>query len=236
MDPARSCIYFAYSVPILLVMCMDGVLYLLSGCGYFKEVGRMISLWCMLITFFMLVMGGYTKQPFKAGHFETNEAVTCLTNIIRNEEDYMWTIVSANDELRMGEDHGYHYETITFLKYMEKKGEEAIITIPTPKVYFFVEKIPLDYAVKYENSGQRISKKGADNPLPYSVGLGPYQGEKRWIVMSRMYYWAQEYMRLYPNEMKVYMETDKFVCYVIEQNPYDLYNFAIDYGYNTKRY
>ena len=51
--------------------------------------------------------------------------------------------------------------------------------------------------------------------------------------MSRMYYWAQEFQRLYPNEMEVYLETDQFVCYRIEQNPYRLYNFAIDYGYNT---
>lgn len=236
MDPARSCIYYAYSLPILLVFCLDGVLYLVSGCGYFKEVCRVISLWCMLISFGVIVIGDHTKEAFIAGHFETNEAVTCLTNIIRQEEDFMWTIVSANDELRMGEDHGYHYETITFLKQMEKKGDEAIITIPTPKVYIFVEKVPLDYAVKYELSGQRISETGADRSLPYGAGLSPYQGENRWVVMSRMYYWAQEYMRLYPNEMKVYMENNKFVCYVVEQNPYDLYNFAIDYGYNTKRY
>lgn len=236
MDPARSCIYYAYSLPILLVFCLDGVLYLVSGCGYFKEVCRVISLWCMLISFGVIVIGDHTKEAFIAGHFESNEAVTCLTNIIRQEEDFMWTIVSANDELRMGEDHGYHYETITFLKQMEKKGDETIITIPTPKVYIFVEKVPLDYAVKYEMSGQRISEQGADRKLPYGAGLTPYQGENRWVVMSRMYYWAQEYMRLYPNEMKVYMENKNFVCYVVEQNPYDLYNFAIDYGYNTKRY
>lgn len=236
MDPARSCIYYAYSLPILLVFCLDGILYLVSGCGYFKEVCRVISLWCMFIAFGVIVIGDHTKDAFVAGHFESNEAVTCLTNIIRQEEDFMWTIISANDELRMGEDHGYHYETITFLKQMEKKGDEAIITIPTPKVYIFVEKVPLDYAVKYELSGQRISEQGADRKLPYGAGLSPYQGENRWVVMSRMYYWAQEYMRQYPNEMKVYMENNEFVCYVVEQNPYDLYNFAIDYGYNTKRY
>lgn len=236
MDPARSCIYFAYSLPILLVFPLDAILHLVTGCGRFKEIDKVLSLGCMLAAFWLMVSGGYIRSAQQAGHFEMNEAVTCLTNIIRQEEDFMWTICSANDELRMGEDHGYHYETITFLKAMERKGDEAIVMMPTPKVYFFIEKVPLDYAVSYENSGQRISKDGADRSLPYGTGLTPYQGENRWVTMSRMYYWAQEFMRMYPNEMKVYMETDKFVCYVVEQNPYSLYNFAIDYGYNTTRY
>ena len=50
--------------------------------------------------------------------------------------------------------------------------------------------------------------------------------------MSHMYYWAQEFKRLYPNEMEVYYETDDFVCYRIQQNEYSLYNFAVDYGYH----
>ena len=39
-------------------------------------------------------------------------------------------------------------------------------------------------------------------------------------------------MKLYPNAMNVYYETDTFVCYRVSQNGYNLYNFAIDYGYN----
>ena len=34
-------------------------------------------------------------------------------------EDKTWMIVSANDETQMGLDHGWHYETITFLRGME---------------------------------------------------------------------------------------------------------------------
>jgi hypothetical protein len=48
-----------------------------------------------------------------------------------------------------------------------------------------------------------------------------------------MYYWAQAFDKLYPNEFRVYYEDDEFVCYYIEQNVYDLYNLAIDYGYNN---
>ena len=45
--------------------------------------------------------------------------------------------------------------------------------------------------------------------------------------MSHMYYWAQAFKKLYPNEMEIYYETDDFVCYKLHQN------VAIDYGYNN---
>ena len=57
---------------------------------------------------------------------------------------------------------------------------------------------------------------------------------KLW-AMSRMYYWAQAFMELYPNEMKVYYEDNKFICYKIEQNMYHQYDFAIDYRYNQNK-
>ena len=142
------------------------------------------------------------------------------------------TIVSANDETQMGLDHGWHYETITFLRQLEKIDEDTKILIPTKNIYFFIEKIPLDHSVSYAGSGQSISKKGASQTLPNVGGIGMYQGEKRWIVMSRMYYWVQAFMKKYPNEMKVYYEDDQFICYRIPQNMYHQYNFAIDYGYN----
>ncbi len=234
MDPARACIYFSYMVPLLVAMPLDAVAYFFMGGGRFKWAGNCMSFGCLLAMAIFLLGEGHVRSSFQVGGFETNEAITCLTNIMEREEDEMWTICSANDELRMCEERGYHYETITFLKNMENWNENTKVTMPTPKVFFFIEKIPLDYAVTYEGSGQTISREGAANPLSYSTGLTPYQGEQRWITMSRMYYWAQEFQRMYPNEMKVYLETDRFVCYVVEQNAYSLFNFAIDYGYNTR--
>ena len=234
MDPARACIYFSYMIPLLIAMPLDAAIYLFTDDGRYEWVGKIASMGCLVAMGLFLLTQGHIRSAFQAGGFETNEAITCLTNIIEREEDNMWTICSANDELRMSEEHGFHFEIITFLQRMENWNEEKVITIPTPKVFFFIEKIPLDYAMVYEGSGQSISKKGASHPISYSTGLTPYQGEQRWITMSRMYYWAQEFQKMYPNEMRVYLETDHFVCYVVEQNPYSLFNFAIDYGYNTR--
>ena len=52
--------------------------------------------------------------------------------------------------------------------------------------------------------------------------------------MSRMNEWAETFRSMYPNEMRVYYEDDTFLCYMIEQNAYHLYNFSIDYGYNMR--
>ena len=89
---------------------------------------------------------GLVKEPVYVKALETNSAITCLTNIMNEEQDFTWTIVSANDELRMVEEDGYHYEILDFLKNI-KKGEKAkTFTISTNAVYFFIEKIPVNYA------------------------------------------------------------------------------------------
>lgn len=248
MDPARCSIYFAYMLPLILTLFIDILLYLVVGWlkwKWVKWIPHLVSLFCLVVVAGYMVRENLIREPRISEGLEMNEAIMCLTNIIRDEKDFTWTICSANDETRMGEDHGWHYEIITFLKEMEEteemggmgemeeEEEDGMITIPTKTVYFFIEKVPLDYMVPYKDSGQSISEEGAKRPLPRGTGLSAYQGENRWVVMSRMYYWAQEFQRLYKNEMKVYFETDNFVCYRIEQNTFRLYNFAIDYGYNT---
>lgn len=238
MDSNRGSIYFSYSLPVALSFLVDGVLYLpvFALKNKIAKVGRVIvnflSLACVVGAVYYTVTTDHLRLPRDPHGQEINEAVICLTSIIKGEEDFTWTIVSANDELRMGWDHGYHYETITFLQEMEGANPNAMIRIPTRVVFFFIEKVPIDYNVTYENSGQMISAEGASRVLPANRGIGMYQGEKRWIVMSRMYYWAQEFKKLYPDDLETYMETDDFVCYRIEQNPYRLYNMAINYGYN----
>ncbi len=239
MDSNRGSIYFSYCCPVALTFLLDGVWYLpfFWMKGKTEKVGRLIlntgSLACVAGLFCYMQAAGHLRAPRDSGGQEMDETVVCLTNIIDGEEDFTWTIVSANDELRMGWDYGYHYETITFLEEMEDMGTDAMIRIPTPVVYFFIEKIPQDYNVAYEGSGQPVSEEGASLPLPFNSGIGVYQGEKRWIVMSKMYYWAEAFRELCPNEMDVYMETDQFICYRLEQNMYRLYNFAIDYGFNN---
>lgn len=232
MDAARCSIYYAYLLPVAGVVLADGILCFMTMPQIFRNSKNVLSLGISVVLLTVLLQKDLVKNPEFSSGYVTNGAITCLTNIIRENEDETWTIVSANDETQMGLDHGWHYETITFLRQLEKIDEDTKILIPTKNIYFFIEKIPLDYSVSYVGSGQSISKKGAGQALPNAGGIVVYQGENRWIVMSRMYYWAQAFMKKYPNEMKVYYEDDQFICYRIPQNMYHQYNFAIDYGYN----
>ena len=232
MDPARCSIYYVYLLIVSITVLGDGLLYLIF-------MPRILTISRNVVSFILtvsmaagMIHQGLVKTPDFISDYVSNGAYTCLTNIIKENKDETWTIVSANDETQMGLDHGWHYETITFLRKQEHINKDTKLIIPTEKVYFFIEKIPLNYSVVYSGSGQSISKKGASQSLPNSGGIGMYQGEGRWILMSRMYCWAQAFMEMYPNEMKVYYESEDFVCYVISQNMYHQYNFAIDYGYN----
>ena len=226
MDAARCSVYYAYLLPMAGVVLADGILCFMTMPRIFRNSKNVLSLGISVVLLIVLLQKDLVKNPEFSSGYVTNGAITCLTNIIRENEDETWTIVSTNDETQMALDHGWHYETITFLRQLEKIDENTKILIPTKNIYFFVEKIPLDYRVSYAGSGQSISKKGAGQALPNAGGIVVYQGENRWIVMSRMYYWVQAFMKKYPNEMKVYYEDEDFICYVVKQNTDHLYDLS----------
>ena len=235
MDQNRSRIYLVYMLTVLYAMVIDfpaaALISLFKKTKLMNGASLVLSMGVCIAAVLIFGIRECVIMP-KTSVLETNGAVTCLYNIIDEHDDYTWTIVSANDELQMMGDHGYHYETITLLRYLKYATTQQRISIPTKYVYFFVEKLPLDYTIKYAGSGQSISKEGALNTLPTSSGINPYKGESRWIVMSKMYYWAESYMNLFPTDMTVYYEDEEFICYRLIQNESSLHSLTIDYGYN----
>lgn len=233
MEPYRVCIYFAYLIPAIVVMTLDGALNLLL-IGRLPKLQQAMGLILTTALIVCSVKFDWIRKPFGGGSLEMNEAILCTTNILYDNkgQNNKWTIVSANDELRMIEVYGRHTETIEFLEDMEHFNRTKEVTIPTEKVYFYIEKQPLNYANGYGGEIPVVSEEQAQQELPENSGISAYNGINRSVTMSRMYYWAQKFKQLYPNEFKVYYENDRFVCYYIEQNVYCLYNFAIDYGYN----
>ena len=233
MDPARNSIFFAYSVGLIWALDLDAVLYLIFGWLKRPIIMNLFSLAILVCAGYQVVEHDLVRTPVTVSALEKNEAITCLSNILHEEKDHTWTIFSANDELRMIEEYGYHYEMITFLRELKDLDKNKEITVPTQDVYFFIEKKPVNYASSANAlAGTTISEEYAKEPVSTKTGIFCYQGEERWNTMSHMYYWAQEFKKLYPNEMQVYYETDEFVCYKLHQNSYSLYNLAIDYGYN----
>lgn len=51
--------------------------------------------------------------------------------------------------------------------------------------------------------------------------------------MSKMYYWAEEFRKLFPEDMSIYYEDEEFICYKLVQNTSNLYNLNIDFGYRN---
>ncbi len=228
MDAIRTCIFYAYVLVAAWSLCVDSVLQLLFGWFKKKWILHTVSLAVLAVVVVYSDQEGLIRTPPVRESLQTNEAILCLTNILHDNKDFTWTICSANDELRMGEDYGYHHEVHTFLRDLERKGRTHSVTIPTSKVYFFIEKIPIMYGRAYRGDEPEISSEFADEPLPVSAGITMYQGVNRLIEMSKLYEWAQDFAELYPNDVKVYYESDNFVCYCVEQDLYRPFNFAIE--------
>lgn len=231
MDANRCGIFLCYSVCFAWALGVDAVLYLAVRWWKNRWISNAASILALAMAVTGVLSQDLIREPIKVGALEDNGAMTCLTNILRENKDFTWTICSANDELRMTEFYGYHYEIITLLREMKNLENNTEIIIPTQNVYFFIEKIPVD--MDGVTGHEEVTKEGAEEPVPWSSGILPYTQESRWITMSHIYYWAQKFKELYPNEMEVYYESDSFVCYRLNQNVNSPYNLAIDYGYNN---
>lgn len=232
MDSSRASIYFSYSLVIVPVLLLDGICFLIRLLVRRRPIMQLLSLACSTAVLLGGALGGMIKEPAYISPLQTNSAVTCLTNIIREDKDFTWTILSASDERNTALDHGYHYEMITFLRQLEYYNHFTSVTLPTQTVYIFIEKKPVAIG-GCTKAGKQIGLEDAEQPLSFSAGVAAYQSDVRWTTMARMYYWAQAFQKMYPQEMQVYYETDEFVCYELKQNTYRLFNLAIDYGYNS---
>ena len=234
MDVNRCRIYFMYSFTILVGIALDFLSSILTRFIKKRWIYNVASL-VISVAVGLVLFSEYGVRPAamnsRVDIFQTNGAVYCMYKIKNQSKDNNWTIVSPTDELRMLDGEGYHYELSDFAR---KQKRTSKFTIPTKYIYFFIEKKPLDYTVKGQYSGQEISKEGASQPYAdYYSGNNMYKGDARYILMSKMYYWAQRYQEIYPEDFTVYYEDHEFVCYKLVQNTSFLNNLIVDYGYNN---
>ncbi len=174
VEVSRHAVYYAYGIAAVWSLCLDAVLFLLLRGNHLMDLGSLGTVAAVCVA------AGLTgiKNPVCLTAYETNGAMICLENIIReNKDGGTWTICSANDERWMVDEyaHGYHYELITFLRKVEDKGEFASVMIPSSNVYFFIEKIPglyVDY-INTEKPKRTVSAEGAQEPLSSWPGIVP---------------------------------------------------------------
>ena len=120
---------------------------------------------------------------------------------------------------------------------MDNYSKYKRITIPTKYVFFYIEKYPVDYGtfnyVTFPISTMGyVSEEAAKEDARFEGG-DVYTLNNRYILESKLFYWAKAFEKEYPREFQVYYEDEQFICYRIIQNEYHLYNFAIDYKYNN---
>ena len=234
MDVNRCRIYFMYSFTILVGIALDFLSSILTRFIKKRWIYNVASL-VISVAVGLVLFSEYGVRPAamnsRVDIFQTNGAVYCMYKIKNQSKDNNWTIISPTDELRMLDGEGYHYELSDFAR---KQKRTSKFTIPTKYIYFFIEKKPLDYTVTGQYSGQEISKEGASQPYAdFYSGNNMYKGDARYILMSKMYYWAQRYQEIYPEDFTVYYEDHEFVCYKLVQNTSFLNNLIVDYGYNN---
>ena len=234
MDKNRTSVYLGYFSIILLGLVIDYGLNV--GMALFEgdTLKKVFPALFAVICFIFLGLFGWVRMPQRVEAFQKNGAIICVTNILKENAPNTFNIISANDELRMTEEYGYHYEVKDLL--IENLGLNAnnYLSVPSSRVYVFIEKIPGDYDDKpYEGSGSPISETNAMKPLPISMGINIYKGYYRNVVMSKLYYWAKAFQETYENEMSVYYEDDEFICYEIRQNVDRPYDLSFNYGYNN---
>lgn len=175
-----------------------------------------------------------------------NSVVRVTNEIMESFPEHSYTIVSPTDELYHVIEKGRHEELFQFVQ--RTTGENY--TIPTEYIFLYVEKKPIRYAQSHFQTGpawlaeekytqyystnysegsaisaSEISGTAAAEPLrTYSKLSQNYSNlESRTILESKAYLWFERFSELYPQETAVYYEDDDFVCYLIRQNVYRLF-------------
>lgn len=222
---------------VFRVFCVEGVLQALSVLGI---IG---------IYYVTIMLGNY--HGYLAEYLTRYDAAVMVTNsIIDNFQKNKYTIVSPVDELYQVAPYGRHEELLTFVQEIQKEDYK----LPTEYVFLFIEKESIDYAQLHLFQGpswlasnkyserypsisvhpdvvsRKISEEKAQEDILLFGNLSEsyLKPESRVILESKAYLWCQNFSKLHPFKVHVYYEDENFVCYYFEQNPYALYDLAIE--------
>ena len=182
---------------------------------------------------------------YEASRFPAAVEVSNL--IIDTAPKEQFTIVSTTDEIYQINLYGYHEEYLTFLKNYREDG----YYLPTPYVFFYLEKHPLQYGHSHYLAGpewlalcryqeyvpgsmgeERLTGEIADDKADRQIVITGSKTSLGYTVLSNretVESAAARYLRIlqkqYPNNISVFYEDEDFVCYCLKQNPDRLIEF-----------
>ncbi|RKI40525.1 hypothetical protein D7V86_11405 [bacterium D16-51] len=239
MDLTRSRIFLAYATPLLSACLADAVYVVLCWPFRYHKTTELVPIGLTLTLAALTIVYDFIKPLNILYSLQLPGEMKCNYDIIENYPEKRWTVVTTTNSMQSLREKGWHMEICTFLGKMEDYNRHTTVTIPTKYVFFYIEKTPLDYGHdaynlvtdKMANSGY-VSETAASEQAVFG-GSEVYFTENRYKLESKLYYWAKAFQQKFPEEFQVYYEDESFICYRIIQNEYQLYNFAVDYGFNS---
>jgi len=238
MDLARSRIFLAYATPLLITCLADTVYVLLCWPFHYHRVTEIAPIGLILTLTFLTLGNDFIKPLNIVYSLQLPGEMKCNYEIMDTCPEKRWTVVTTTNSMQTLRTKGWHMEVCTFLQEMENYTKYTTVTIPTKYVFFYIEKTPIDYGYDAHNlvteemvNSGLVSESAAARQAVFG-GSSVYYTENRYILESKLYYWAKAFQAKFPKEFQVYYEDESFICYRIIQNEYNLYNFALDYGFN----
>lgn len=241
MEPKRVAIFFAYFSSIFIAMPFE-ILYGTFNKSKIKKISSAITVVSIPVSIFLIIKFGVLRPLPPFYYFQTKGAMLVNCDIMKKYNDHNWTIVSPVNDTSVIRNNGYHYELSDFILQQENWNKDMEIRIPTKYVFIYVEKRPIAlYGNRFYKDDKEIVNRDiityedAEKPLEKGKKDNAYYKEDRRILMSKAYYWAQEYRKHFSKEMSVYYEDEELIVYRIVQNEYALNNFSINYGLNSSK-
>lgn len=101
MDLNRSSIFFSYVVGGAVVLCLDAVLRVPFVLFKKPYIYNGVTLAILILVLAFVYKKDAIREPITNTAYESNDAIVCLSKIIKDTKDKSWTICSANDEGRI---------------------------------------------------------------------------------------------------------------------------------------
>lgn len=176
-----------------------------------------------------------------------NSVVDVTNSIIANFPQKTFTVISPTDELYQVAEYGWHEEALNFIKQLQYGN----YSIPSEYIFLYVEKKPIQYAqshfftgpewlaqekytqyyTTYFSEGKdinhgKISNAYAERKLGYFSRPSQTYSDltNRTILESKLNRWCEQFQQAFPHDMNVYYEDEDFICYVVKQNTYRVFN------------
>ncbi len=201
-----------------------------------------LSLLIVMLLGYDSILMGHRNKGYVSTQAQYEQTVRLIQKIKKNFPSNSYTLVATTHEVSLVRNSGFHYELIEFLQDMQNPQNKKSLYIPSENIFIYIEKnvLPVYRIVDFakparEEKTEKISIEAALTPLPeanemYANQLSTFYYdniENRTILMSKIYYWAMEYKKFFPDEMKIYYEDDDILVYHIKQDTYALNNLYL---------